>query len=339
MPEPARASFLARLGRRSLAPWRHLVHWSRYGADLLTARPPDPSASILGDRPGLRPGSRRLCLFSHYDPEGRVAPHVVHYLEHLARMGVSVVFITTAPDPWPADLDVAARFSSRVIVRENVGLDFGSWHDALWLIGDLSNYDELILANDSVYGPLFDLEPIFRTMSAARYDVWGVTESLQEGHHLQSYFLVFGRRALRDPFFAAFWGDFRHLRYKPAVVGRFEIGLSRRARRAGLRLGAYCPYEPVRDAFLRNPHYRFRSRVLTPRCRLNPSHFFWQTLIEEFGCPFLKVGLVRDNPEHVPGANWEECLRRATSYDPNLIHAHLARFGRGEAMMPQQRAA
>ena len=287
----------------------------------------------------MRASSPRLCLFSHYDPQGRVAPHVLHYLEHLARMGVSVVFVTAAPEPRAEDLAAAGRLCSRILVRENAGLDFGSWHDALWLIGDLSEYNELILANDSVYGPLFELEPIFRTMSAAGYDVWGVTESLQEGRHLQSYFLVFGARALQSPFFAAFWRDFRHLRYKPAVVGRFEIGLSRRARSAGLRVGAYCPYEPVRDAFLKNPHYRFRSRVITPRCRLNPSHFFWQTLIEEFGCPFLKVGLVRDNPEQVPGTDWEECLRNATRYNTGLIHSHLARFTGGAEAAPQRRAA
>ena len=55
-----------------------------------------------------------------------------------------------------------------------------------------------MLANDSVYGPLFDLKEILARCDASA-DIWGMTDNRAGGYHLQSYFLLFRGRALVCP--------------------------------------------------------------------------------------------------------------------------------------------
>lgn len=50
--------------------------------------------------------------------------------------------------------------------QKNIGYDFGSWACAIVEMKNcIKEYKKLILANDSVYGPLFDLDEFFSSMN------------------------------------------------------------------------------------------------------------------------------------------------------------------------------
>ncbi len=197
----------------------------------------------------------RLCIFSHYDPEGVVDPHVLHYLAELARVA-EILFVTSCPDLPAADLHALGRYCTRVIFRENLGRDFGGYCVGLAHAGDLAGRFEVILANDSVYGPLTDLAAVVAEMQFRDVDLWGITESWENGHHLQSYFL-----ALRRSFFAsapcrAFWEQFSFPTARDDVIVQGELAFSQVACQAGFRLAAFCDYRKVRDFVTRYwPHH------------------------------------------------------------------------------------
>jgi hypothetical protein len=53
---------------------------------------------------------------------------------------------------------------------------------------------------------------------------------------------------------------------------------------------------------------------------LNATHSFWDYLIGELGCPFLKRDLLIKNPMQIPFlTQWQTLLRRTTAYDTDLI--------------------
>ncbi|MEI9984370.1 MAG: hypothetical protein WDN69_14865 [Aliidongia sp.] len=63
------------------------------------------------------------------------------------------------------------------------------WRDGILEIPDLTALQQLLITNDSVFGPLQRfLASVLERFDAARGDVWGITESSIPATHLQSYF-------------------------------------------------------------------------------------------------------------------------------------------------------
>jgi hypothetical protein len=66
---------------------------------------------------------------------------------------------------------------------------------------------------------------------------------------------------------------------------------------------------------------------------VNTTHFFWDYLIGELGCPFLKRELLAANPMHVPFLNqWRKVIENTTDYDTDLIAQHLEATIRNRAI-------
>ena len=67
---------------------------------------------------------------------------------------------------------------TEIIQRANIGFDFAAWRDGMEYVGfdHLEKYDSVTLMNDTCIGPLWPLEPYFRSFeSAIDCDFWGMT--------------------------------------------------------------------------------------------------------------------------------------------------------------------
>src|SRR5262249_41047864 len=154
-----------------------------------------------------------------------------------------VILVTACPVLAEAGVRAASAYCSRLVFRENLGRDFGAFRVGLARAGDLAARQELILTNDSVYGPLADLVGGFSDMERrADLDLWGLTNSWDVAYHLQSYFLVFRTPFLQSRFFRDFWESFSSGLSRRDVIIHYEIGFSQRALREGFKLGAVCEY-------------------------------------------------------------------------------------------------
>jgi rhamnosyltransferase len=278
-----------------------LEHFMRCGA----REGRDPRHEPMS-QPGSSGQKRLVCLFSHFDATGRILPYVQRYLSELVRCGFELHLVSTSPALSPADRSRAERAGVRVYCRENAGMDFGSWQWALQHVVRLAEVDWLLLANDSVFGPIFDLEPVFQSLFAENPDFWGITDSYEMAWHLQSYFLCLrGDVARSEAFRNVLAVDFAGLT-KDAIIRNGEISLSQSLVAAGFRGRAICPFDRLR-----------KSRV-PGEC--NATHFYWDQLIGRLRCPFIKRDLIRDNPLKLASAGyWKGFLERYTSYDTSLI--------------------
>ena len=266
---------------------------------------------------------RRLVLFAHFDRKDEVDPYVVYYLERLWRSGSTIVFVSGSPWLRAETAEAIRPFCAGIYTRETLSLDFGSWHLAWALVEargwKIENFDELLLANDSVYGPLFDLEEMFSARGIA--DLFGVTESREHVSHLQSFFLLWALNERTLPFLRRFWREFQYIANKDRLIQRYEIGMSVAAREQGLLVKAYISDEAVRAGALatgdeRSERYGGQA--------VNNMLMFWDTLITANRCSFLKTSLlVKTRPEGIERV--PELLRNRTAYDPGLIEEHVRR--------------
>jgi rhamnosyltransferase len=250
---------------------------------------------------------KRIAIFAHYDERDEVKPYIVHHLGALAAECDRIDFVSHA-NLSKAELDKAAVHCERTLTKENVGFDFGMWQHALEGI-DLSAFDELVLTNSSIYGPLSSLKPMFEKMSTAACDFWAVTDNHEIQWHLQSYFLTFKRRVFDSAEFNRFWASVLPYRNKWQVIRSYEIGLTDFLVQSGFEAAAYLPSDAL---FPEGP-----MRLLHRHKRKNPTCYHALRLIER-GMPYVKVELLRDNPAKVDLAPVYEALERR-GYDKRLI--------------------
>lgn len=235
---------------------------------------------------------RRLILFAHYDVGNRIRPYILHHLQALGALGGEVWFISNAPLPGEEVARIKS-LSKRVILRENLGYDFGMWQEAIRQV-DLSVYDEVLLTNSSIAGPFWPLDLLFDRMADQPCDFWGLTENNRPSPHLQSFFLVFRKTALQAPIFGKFWDSILPYRDKVGVIYAYELGLSILLRGYGLMGIPAFPTNSLKHSLLGNILMRRKWRMGI-RSSQNPSIYFPDLLIRA-GMPYVKLEALESNP-------------------------------------------
>jgi len=167
---------------------------------------------------------RRVCIFAHFDKNDIVDDYVYYYLSELKSVTSDIVFVSVS-NISASHIKLLKQKGIQVIVRKNIGYDFYSYKTGLDSI-NLNKYDELILCNDSVYGPLFNFDNVLNQMSNNKCDFWGFTDSNQISYHLQSYFLVFKKSVIHSKRFKSFWDSLEVLDDKLIIIEKYEVGLS-----------------------------------------------------------------------------------------------------------------
>ncbi len=269
-----------------------------------------------------------LVLFAHYDSQDEVDEYVRYYLEKLYLLGSTIVFVSGSPKLKPETVAKIEPFCAGIYTRHTLSLDFGSWHLGWQQIQKrgwrLEDFDRLLLANDSVYGPLFRLEEMFSQFVGA--DMYGVTESKEQCQHLQSYFLLWDLNARTRRFIESFWREFRYVIRKEVLIKRCELGISMRAREFSLRQKAYISDAVARETAAQYNDHEHVQEVSAGN--VNNTLFLWDVLIARLRCPFLKTDLPRRNRYNsVKMLNLSSFLREWTEYDPTLIEHNLERLG------------
>ncbi|BFM06255.1 rhamnan synthesis F family protein [Halioxenophilus aromaticivorans] len=289
----------------------------------------------------------RATVFAHFDKGNIVDDYVYYYLKQLQKISGHIVFVSTAKLN-DDDITQLSSMGIQVSCRANLGYDFMSYKLGIDSL-DLSKYDELIICNDSVYGPLQSLEPIFCDSQFKEADVWGITDSHQYSYHLQSYFIVFRKKALNSISFKRFWDNVTELVNKKDIIEKYEVGLSKALLNDKLALASIyksnqrTPRSIMKAVtennfqFVKTTIQRLTEKDLwedLPRKirdfgNKNPTHTHWKSTILEANVPFLKVELIRENPMDVADINEiVPFLDNHFQYPTTLITNHLARLAK-----------
>jgi rhamnosyltransferase len=200
-------------------------------------------------------------------------------------------------------------------------------------------YDEIIFANDSVYGPFTDIAPILQRFSGTSTPFLGLTLTKEYAPHVQSFFLGFNMRVFPRRLFEAFWNSVEPLNDKNEIIDRYEIGLSRTIAAAGIPLSAVFDMREQRirigilKLFSQLSPERWTDVLAVRRIwgaqftrRSNPMMAHWREVLDA-GVPYVKVELMRDNPV---GVSRSAVLKAVAAYGgPHAanIRAHLSAIG------------
>lgn len=153
--------------------------------------------------------NRRLGVFVFYDAKG----HVGDYIEYLLQdVKTQLEYLIVACNGILSEdgKKTFAKFADQIIMRPNIGFDAGAYREIIRKIYDegiIENYDELLLFNDTFFGPFYPFEDIFSDMEKKNVDFWGISYHQSEyvPRHIQSYFINFGSEIIRSRYLYDFF--------------------------------------------------------------------------------------------------------------------------------------
>jgi lipopolysaccharide biosynthesis protein len=235
--------------------------------------------------------NKRLALYAHYSASNDVALYVPFYLRSLRELGFRVCFISNSPIPQSKQSELQA-ICEKVIQRDNTGYDFSMWQQALTEF-DPAQFDELLITNSSIIGPLKPLAPLWDSPKLRDCDFWGITNNVEFGNHLQTYFVVFRKQVLQSRHFMDFWHSVLPFDDKQQVIQSYETGLTRWLEERGFRWKALFDNQDIFFAFLarRSLTEKIRDR-LRPRTFRRDTAMLMPALLLERGMPFVKLALL-----------------------------------------------
>lgn len=274
--------------------------------------------------------TKRLAIYMTYNNEGIIDDYIVYMIEALKKVCQDIIVVSNnlLPERQKNKLSEA----SRIYERDNKGYDAGAYSEVimkLYANKELEEYDELLLLNDSVFGPFYDLNDMFKEMDnrSPAVDFWGITRrgcSDFDGgdtiypEHIQSYCYIFRKRLLHSNDFIEYWEgiidkitDFR------SAITNYEFQLTRHFSELGYTWDSYCR---CKEFISENPNNN-----------LSPYHYESYELIKNEKCPFLKRKLFTGDFIENKYANASD-LKRAfnyikdnTSYNVDMIWEYILR--------------
>jgi rhamnosyltransferase len=283
----------------------------------------------------------RAVILVHYDRDNQVDDYVYAYITSLKECTTHLVFVSTA-NLKESQIEKLNLQCDKVIIRDNIGYDFMSYKIALESF-NYAKYDEVLICNDSVYGPLYPMQNLFETMQSQKCDFWGITDNTDMGYHIQSYFMLVKKPILQSDTFKNFWEQVEVLNNKDEIIKRYEIGFSQSLIKAGFISAVSTHFTPTKMQKISIFLSKFTAKKIIKKFisifsgnakiirigKINNAHYFWKELLLSGNVPFIKIELLRDNPMHVNIKDFEKIIHSISDYDTKLITNHLKRMKEG----------
>ncbi|WP_019552562.1 rhamnan synthesis F family protein [Propionispira raffinosivorans] len=273
--------------------------------------------------------TKRIAIFQMYDKDGIIDNYIIYLLKEIRTVANRLVVVCNG-EIKPEYIERIKIYTDDIYMRGDLGGDAGAYKEALnQFIGwnNIYGYDELILSNDTYYGPFEKFKKIFGDMqSRSELDFWGITKMSETDNvdfgyipkHLQAYFVVVRKRLLHSSIFKGFWErDIGKSNIYKDAVSNFEHAFTVEFEKAGYQWNAYVNMDIYDSARKKNnfPHYFFRNGEL----------------IYRYHCPTLKRKVFTCDDRIFQYSGHEdlrksiEYIDKKTNYDVNMIWENLLR--------------
>lgn len=270
---------------------------------------------------------KRLGVFVFYDEMGIVDDYVEVLLNSMLTVLWELIVVVNG-SITDAGYQKLRKHTHRVYIRKNQGYDAGAYKDTFteFLAEDsLGRWDEIVLFNDTFYGPFYPWEDIFQEMEDDSIDFWGLSR-FPEGNyfpsgkeipgHAQGYFLVCRKPLFLSDAWREFWTELGYPKTYQEAIENFEIYFTQYFSGKG-----------------------YLNKVFTDNGRIdmanseNPTMWCFDDLICNHCFPIIKRKVFCLIHLDAVGKTIDY-IKDNTDYDINLISKHLERLYKEKRIRP-----
>ena len=275
---------------------------------------------------------KRLGIYFFFDKDGIVDKYIDYVLEDLTKH-VDKLIVVCNGQLNERGRKTFEKFTGNIIVRENKGFDVWAYKTAIDSEGwnKLIEYDEIILMNYTIRGPVYPLKEMFDIMDKRlELDFWGITKCFQENspvaqqiwqcpygyipEHIQSSFMAFRRSIVSSTIFQKYWDEMPMIKSYYESGGSHEQYITKYFSDNGYRWDCYTNYDDMDEEI-----YTCCPLIVAPL-----------EVIKNRKSPFFKrrtfFSMKTDYSQTLPVAKeFLDFLEKETSYDTALIYSNLIR--------------
>lgn len=185
---------------------------------------------------GFSNGLKRIAIILCYDRDGFIDDYVLYLINDL-KDNLTDLVVTINGKLSSTGRERLLKVTDKIYVRENKGADAGAWKDAMisylgW--STIAEYDEVVLLNDSFYGPFYPFHDIFDEMDKRPVDFWGLLAHGETNirfydcpyphlpEHVQSFFIAIRKRMHTSPDFKKYWEEMPYFTTVQDVISKHE---------------------------------------------------------------------------------------------------------------------
>nr|WP_305182337.1 rhamnan synthesis F family protein [uncultured Schaedlerella sp.] len=264
----------------------------------------------------------RLGIFVLYDKSGIADRYIDYSLKALGELCKEIVLIVNGRIR-PSDLRRIEGYITDAYVRNNEGFDAGAYKDALLKFipyDKWKHYDEVVLLNDTFFGPVFPLLDIWNKVKEDDADFWGITRHpkivLNNGKlinsHVQSFFLVIRKRMLQSCDFLKYWKNLSYPVDYQSTIDTFELNFTQYFENKGFRSKTIT--DDIDNSYVGNP-YLYNS---------------YQLILENKLPFFKKRCLTFEGQWYDDTLKALDYIGKNSEYDLNLIWENISRLCKEE---------
>jgi hypothetical protein len=165
-----------------------------------------------------------FCVFLLYQ-KYNIPDNVLNVMRELNENGVQIIVVSNLKLNSVAKAEISP-YIKRLIIRRNIGRDFGGYRYGVLKVLDDYDPERLIILNDSVFYRREGLKEFISEMLKDR-DFIGVAENYEFQYHVGSYALSLGKKIISDKRFRQYWKRYKLSEVRPKVIKRGEMGLNK----------------------------------------------------------------------------------------------------------------
>ena len=271
---------------------------------------------------------KRACIFFVFDKQGVIDSYIPYLLRDL-KENLNYLLIVVNGVLSESGREKLSAITSNIFVRDNVGFDVWAYKEGLEYIGwdQLAEYDEVVLADYTNFGPVYPFREAFDAMDGRDVDFWGLTKHY--GHyfdpnkkckygnipaHIQSSFIVIRRSMLMSPDFRQYWDNMPPIQSYEESFGCHEAIFTKDFEDKGYKSDVYINTDDL------------------AQCHEYPLMLYALELVKKRRCPvFRRKSFFNIYEEFLSvscgQSTWElyNYLKNETNYDVRMIWENILR--------------
>ena len=284
---------------------------------------------------------KRVAIYFFYDKDGVVDRYVNYFLEDFKK-NLDRLIVVCNGKLTPEGRQEFSKYTNEIIVRENKGFDVWAYKEGIEYIGwdNLKNYDELVMLNMTIMGPVYSFKEMFDEMDSRKeLDFWGITKFhkfpvdpwglIKYGYipeHIQSHFIAVRKPMLTSYEFRQHWEKMRMINTYFESVSYHESIFTKKFNDKGFKSDSYINSDDLKD-FTDHPIIDYPKKIIEEkRCPIFKRRSFFNPyddfLTRSIGGQSLKLyNYLKENKKYDTDLIWENLLRTENMYDiKNTLH-------------------
>lgn len=284
---------------------------------------------------------KRVAIYFFYDKDGVVDRYVNYFLEDF-KQNLDRLIVVCNGKLTPEGREEFSKYTNEIIVRENKGFDVWAYKEGIEYIGwdNLKNYDELIMLNMTIMGPIYSFKEMFDEMDSRKeLDFWGITKFhkfpvdpwglIKYGYipeHIQSHFIAVRNPMLTSYEFRQHWEKMRMINTYFESVSYHESIFTKKFNDKGFKSDSYINSDDLKG-FTDHPIIDYPKKIIEEkRCPIFKRRSFFNPyddfLTRSMGRSSLELfKYIEENTNYDVNLIWDNVLRVENMYDiKNTLH-------------------